>query len=422
MRALRERGHIAYLAGGCVRDELLGLAPKDFDVATDARPEAIREMFRQTQEVGASFGVMLVKEGGAWTEVATFRSDGPYSDHRRPDHIEFSTPERDAARRDFTINALFLDPLADSPPVNGDAIHTGPDGAAPRRKRVTGGEVIDFVGGLDDLRAGIVRAVGDPDARLREDDLRALRAVRFASRLGFTIEEATADAIRAHAGALRGVSRERIGDEVRRMLRHPNRAVAAWTMQYLGLDSAALDEPGATPAPTRLGRLHDRAGYASCLAAWAVDRGVVREATQIAGVVSRWRRALNLSNDERDGLKAILEGLALIERGWDGLGIAQRKRAASSGWFDGALRVMAAGNPEAAAGVRIDVERLSETPSGLAPDPLITGDDLIAIGFRGGPLFKLVLDRVYDAQLEDRVSTQGEALELARELAAGGSV
>src|SRR5690606_2366392 len=167
---LRSHGHIAYFAGGCVRDALLGHPPTDYDIATDATPDRVQSLFDRTAAVGAHFGVVLVKRRGVTVEVATFRSEGPYSDQRRPDSVTFSDPESDARRRDFTINALFLDPLA-------------------------GDKVIDFVGGRQDLKAGVVRAVGDPEARLAEDHLRALRAVRFTARLGFRLDQATAKAI-----------------------------------------------------------------------------------------------------------------------------------------------------------------------------------------------------------------------------------
>ena len=216
VRRLREAGHVAYFAGGCVRDELLGLDPVDYDVATDARPDAIQAMFRKTAAVGASFGVVLVKEAGGVVEVATFRSDGPYSDSRRPDRVEFADAAHDAQRRDFTINALFLDPLAAE---DSASIH---------------GHVIDHVGGMADLRARVIRAVGDPERRLAEDHLRALRAVRFAARFGFAIEQGTASAIREHASDLEGVSRERVGDELRRMFLAETRAEAAGVPRRAG--------------------------------------------------------------------------------------------------------------------------------------------------------------------------------------------
>ncbi|MEK6703872.1 MAG: CCA tRNA nucleotidyltransferase, partial [Planctomycetota bacterium] len=223
VRALQEAGHVAYFAGGCVRDELLGLTPSDYDVATDATPDRIASLFRRTAAVGASFGVMLVKEGQSVIEVATFRADGTYLDNRRPDSVRFSTPQDDARRRDFTVNALFLDPLD---------TQSGP-----------GGRVIDHVGGLGDLARRVIRAVGDPDQRLGEDHLRALRAVRLSAKLGFSISPETAEAIARHTGELSGVSRERIGDEVRLMLGHPTRSIAIDLLQGLGLDAAVLGAP-----------------------------------------------------------------------------------------------------------------------------------------------------------------------------------
>ncbi len=410
VRTLRDAGHAAYLAGGCVRDELLGFEPKDFDVATDATPDRVRSLFRRTQAVGAAFGVVLVREGPVTVEVATFRRDGPYSDRRRPDSIEFADARADALRRDFTINALFLDPLS-SGTVNGSP---GTDEGA--RTLATGrGVVIDFVGGLEDLHARLIRAVGEPAQRLAEDHLRALRAVRFASRYGFTIEDQTAEAIRHDARQLAGVSRERIGDEVRRMISHPSRGVSAWTIQYL-----ALDEPifgtHTTRAPMLLGRLDDSAPYPTCLAAWAIDRGAIVEASQVAGVVDGWRRALCLSNRERDDLKAILLGVGMLTHEWARLGVAAQKRAAASSWFDEAMRIIAAQTPEGFVRIHRRVEQLMHTPSGLSPDPLINGDDLLKIGFRSGPRFQDLLDAIYDAQLEDRINTRDEALALAREL------
>ncbi|QKK09997.1 MAG: CCA tRNA nucleotidyltransferase [Planctomycetota bacterium] len=263
VRRLREAGHVAYFAGGCVRDELLGLDPVDYDVATDARPDAIQAMFRKTAAVGASFGVVLVKEAGGVVEVATFRSDGPYTDNRRPDRVEFADAAHDAERRDFTINALFLDPLAAE---DSASIH---------------GHVIDHVGGMADLRARVIRAVGDPERRLAEDHLRALRAVRFAARFGFAIEQGTASAIREHASDLEGVSRERVGDELRRMFLAETRAEAAGLLDELSLDGVVL---GVVPTAARGSALAGLApgeflgepvavSFPAALAALAFDRG-----------------------------------------------------------------------------------------------------------------------------------------------------
>ena len=410
---LRAAGHVAYLAGGCVRDELLGLAPTDYDVATDATPDRIRSLFPRTAEVGASFGVVLVRDAGATIEVATFRSDGPYSDRRRPDSVTFSDPASDARRRDFTINALFLDP------------HASPES-----------RVIDFVGGRADLESRVLRAVGDPDERLAEDHLRALRAVRFAARFQLALDRATEAAIRVHARELSGVSRERIGDELRRMLAHPTRWKAIGLLESLGLDVPVLAEPprrvgglrsepptgvgGMSEPPTGVGGtdplLPQRAlseSFPACLAAWALARGMELSEAAADRLVAAWRPALCLSNDEADDLRGILRSVVHFTRDWDGWPVARQKRLAARPWATSAVALL---DPARAAAVAARIRQLAATPGGLAPPPMLDGDALIAAGFRPGPAFKSILDRVYDEQLEGRVGTPEQALELARRL------
>lgn len=192
VRQLRDAGHEAWLVGGCVRDRLLGRTPLDFDVATSARPELVRRLFRRTVPVGVRFGVVVVLESGCRVEVATFRSDDAYVDGRHPSAVHFGSAREDAQRRDLTINAVFQDPFTL--------------------------EVADHVGGRDDLAAGVVRAIGDAHARIREDRLRMLRAVRFAARFGFTIAPDTLDAIRAAAPSVTDMAAERIGEEIVKML------------------------------------------------------------------------------------------------------------------------------------------------------------------------------------------------------------
>src|SRR5689334_8290213 len=198
VRKLRERGHVAYFAGGCVRDQIMGREPSDFDVATDAPPGEVTKLFRRAKLVGQAFGVVRVGVDRAWIEVATFRREWGYADHRHPDHVQYTDAEHDARRRDFTINGLFYDPIDH--------------------------RVIDFVEGQADIDRKVLRAIGEPRHRFEEDYLRMLRAVRFAARLGFTLDGPTADAIREFAPKLRGISRERIGQEVQLMLEHPARA------------------------------------------------------------------------------------------------------------------------------------------------------------------------------------------------------
>jgi poly(A) polymerase len=192
-QVLREAGYQAYLVGGCVRDLLLGREPADYDVATDALPERVQQLFPGSIGVGARFGVVLVIEDSAEVEVATFRSDVGYSDGRHPDRVVFSrSPEEDVRRRDFTINGLLMDPQS--------------------------GQVLDFVGGREDIHAGIIRAIGEPALRFSEDKLRMVRAVRFAARFGYTIEPATHAAIRKHAAEVVTVSAERLRDELTKIL------------------------------------------------------------------------------------------------------------------------------------------------------------------------------------------------------------
>lgn len=427
VKRLADAGFTAYFAGGCVRDELLGLHPEDYDVATDAVPDQVRSLFRNTNEVGVSFGVMLVHSRGHTVEVATFREEGGYSDRRRPDHVRYADAPSDAHRRDFTINALFLDPLA--PP---DPAESEPAGAPPHPVQ---GRVIDLVRGLHDLRARLVRAVGDPDERLNEDHLRALRAVRFAARLDFQIDEKTADAIRRHAGELRGVSRERIGHEMRRMLSDARRTEAVRMLDALNLAPHVLGEPPGQDAGEESGEtrhvaaLPDEAAFPLALAAWALDRagegfprpehGLGEWAEACGEVVRRLRRALALTNDEREALASVLRILGDLEADWTERGVAARKRLASAHHFSEAMRLLQSRSRSRAQSIERDVAALDATPSGLAPTPLLTGDDLVEAGFAPGPDLGRVLREVHDATLEDRIATREEALRLARSLLEG---
>lgn len=388
-RKLIDAGHTAYFAGGCVRDRLLGIEPTDYDIATDARPEQVAMVFPKVQEVGEAFGVMLVRQLGHMIQIATFRTDGVYSDSRHPDSVSFSDAEHDAQRRDFTINGLFEEPLT--------------------------GKVIDYVGGQADLEAKIIRAIGDPHARLREDRLRMLRAVRFAARFGFDIQEDTADAVRQSAGELKGVSRERIGQELKRMLSDANRAYAAWELQYLGLDAAVLEEAHQTRAPKRVGYLPEEAPYPTVLAAWILDRHGDGDA-DLSAVATHWATSLMLSNEERFGVSRALEIFGILNTSWPSLGVAAQKRLASTPEFDQAVLLLQATDRQMFVDVRRRVIDLSET--GLSPSPLIDGQDLINLGMKPGPRFSRVLAAVYDAQLEGSVSDKDQALAMARAVAA----
>ncbi|MCZ6611032.1 MAG: CCA tRNA nucleotidyltransferase [Planctomycetota bacterium] len=385
VRSLTEAGNIAYFAGGCVRDRLMGLEPTDYDIATDARPDAVGRLFRKSQHVGESFGVMLVSSMGHQIQVAAFRTEGVYSDGRHPDTVAYSDARHDAQRRDFTINGLFENPLT--------------------------GELIDFVGGQADLKAKLIRAIGDPHARLREDRLRMLRAVRFSARFGFAIDAATSEAIRADADDLRGLSPERIGQELKQMLSDRNRAVAAMELQALGLDQAVLHEPHQAAALNRLGRLPADVAYPTALAAWLLDRHEDADADVIARA-RRWSAALLLSNADQTAMSRCLDVYETLRGAWPQLSVAKQKRLAAGGEFDEALLLLQATDPQAFARIRREVSVLAE--SDLAPPALIGGHDLIALGLPRGPLFKRVLDAVYDAQLEGTVREKAAALALAK--------
>jgi tRNA nucleotidyltransferase/poly(A) polymerase len=389
VRQLVDAGHVAYFAGGCVRDELLGHAPLDYDVATDAVPDRVAELFPRHQRVGESFGVMLVRTDGHMLQVATFRRDGPYSDSRRPDRVVYTDAKHDALRRDFTINGMFQDPLED--------------------------RIIDYVGGQADIDAKLVRAIGDPADRLHEDHLRALRAVRFAARYGFSIEADTAAAIERSASALKGVSRERIGQEIKRMLMDANRAVAAWELQYLGLDAPVLQEPSTQVAPRRLGRLVGEPAYATAVAGWLLDRHPDTDEVALLDVARSWSKALMLSNDDKLQLRQILEAYLTLGGPWSTLGVARQKRLAASDQFEQALALVQATDPGLFVDLRRHVTELAKTQ--LAPPPLVNGEDLIEAGFEPGPVFKRLLEAVYDAQLEGAVLDKAEALALATAIA-----
>jgi len=410
VRRLREAGHVAYFAGGCVRDQLLGLLPKDYDIATDAPPQRVRELFTKTDAVGAAFGVILVRQRKSQIEVATFRTDLEYRDGRRPEGVRFATAEQDAQRRDFTINGLFYDPVDE--------------------------RVIDYVGGQADLKAKVLRAIGNPDERFAEDHLRLLRAVRFAARFGLTIEPATDDAIARHARQLARISPERIAEELRAMLTPPTRA-AAWAMiRRYALDAVIFRFVRGPAAPAHPEVAAHRAPIFECvtpgqpipfglaLAATAVEHALSRLANlanwphvSVLQYVKAARQALRISNDESDQMEGTLYGLELLLKHTSPT-VAMLKRFLARPTAPLSRALLAALPPELAVH-RDHLERslpdLEQTD--YAPPPLITGDDLTAAGLTPGPLFKRILDAVYDAQLEDRVVTKEQALKLGMDLA-----
>lgn len=410
---LREAGHVAYFAGGCVRDELLGLTPKDYDVATDAPPDRVRKLFTTTQAVGAAFGVILVRHRKSVIEVATFRTDGKYVDGRRPEKVTFTTAEEDAKRRDFTINGMFLDPIES--------------------------RVIDYVGGQEDLKNRLLRAIGDPEHRFDEDHLRLLRAVRFAARFDLAIEPSTESAIARHAEQLKRISPERIAEELRMILGAPTRARAWPVLWRLGLVDVVFrhlpseDIERREPQRSVLLTLSpdEPLGLAEVLAAailcyrWQRSGcGDIRPflgRRAAAEAVGAMRQALRISNDEADELREILESLDPLLADAPPT-MAKKKRFMANRYHPAAMEVM-----EAIGGIGLLSERIKPLYAELyqlyetdfAPPPLVTGDDLTDAGLQPGPRFKVALDQTYDAQLEGHVLTRDAALQMAVGVARG---
>lgn len=404
-----------------MRDLLLGLAPKDFDVATSAVPEQLLRLFPDASPVGAHFGVVLVREGDAQVEVATYRSDLAYLDGRRPVSVHFETdPRQDAMRRDFTINALLLDPLS--------------------------GEVTDYVGGRGDINKKLIRAIGDPTRRFREDHLRMLRAVRFAARLGFAIEPATADSIRRLAPSIHGVSAERVRDELSRILTEGNPRRGMELLDSTGLLKEILPEVAAMKGVQQPPEFHPEGDVwtHTLLMLQGLDRPTVTLALGVllhdVGKPPTFRVAERIRFDGHvekgveiaDSILTRLRFPNQVKESVEALIANHMKFMDVTRMRESTLRrfMRLPGFEEHMALHRLDclsshgdlenydfVRRKQQEvpPEQLKPPPLITGDDLIAAGYTPGPAFRRVLGEVEDAQLEGRVSTRGEALELARE-------
>jgi poly(A) polymerase len=417
---LRERGRQALLVGGCVRDLLLGQEPKDYDVATDAAPEEILCIFPHSGLVGAQFGVVLVRQDSAQVEVATFRSDLGYVDGRRPEGVRFETdPREDALRRDFTINGLFQDPAS--------------------------GETLDFVGGLPDLKAGIIRAIGDPLVRFQEDHLRLLRAVRFAARLRFTIEPATMAAMREMAPQIQRVAAERVRDELLRILVEGGARYGFELLDESGLLREILPEISAMKGVEQPPEFHpegdvwthtlmmieglDHPSPALAMGVLLHDVGkpvTFRIADRIrfdGHVEAGIRLGQNILSRLRFSNADCEQILALIQNHMRFMDVGKMRESTLKRFirlpkFDEHLALH-----------RLDVlnsngrleawemlsKRYTETPEDqLKPPLLINGNDLIEAGFTPGPRFKKILAAVEDAQLEGTLRTKEEALRFAR--------
>ena len=418
---LRAAGHRAYLVGGCVRDLLLRVQPKDFDVATDARPDRLVELFPNSSCVGAQFGVVLVRDGAAQVEIATFRSDREYADGRRPTGVHFeSDPRCDVLRRDFTINGLMLDPET--------------------------GAVLDYVEGRADLERRMIRAIGDPEERFREDHLRLLRAVRFAARLGFTIDAATFDAIRKlHASILR-VSAERVRDELVRILTEGGARYGFELLERSGMLAGLLPEIARMKGVEQPPQYHpegdvwvhtlllleklDRATPTLALGALLHDVGKpptfrvaerirfdghVEEGVRLAhGILTR----LRFSSDDTEQVEALVANHMRF-KDVDRMKESTLKRFLRLPKFEEHLELhrldclSSNGNLESYEFVKRKLAELP--PEQLKPPRLVTGADLIAAGYTPGPLFSEILNSVEDAQLEGGLTSKQQAMAWVRQ-------
>jgi poly(A) polymerase len=446
IETLRAQGYEAYLAGGCVRDLLLGREPEDYDVATNATPDVVLDMFPRTFAVGAHFGVVLVapetEDAGIVTEVATFRSDLAYSDGRHPDAVRYTTSaQEDVQRRDFTINGLLLDPLR---PLRGGSLLDESD----RDPKLLRAAVIDCVGGLADLDAGVVRAIGRPELRFDEDHLRMLRGVRFAARFGFELEPETQRAIRSLAPRIHAVSHERVRDEVTRMLTEGHARRAFELLDETGLLAEVLPEIAQMKGVEQPPQYHPEGDVwihtlmlleqlppgCSMALAWgallhdvgkpptfrrAPDRirfdGHVEIGVAMAAEICRRFR---FSNEETRQVLALVENhMRFMDA--QRMKTSTLKRFFRLDRFDEHLALhrmdclAASGNLENWEFVR---ERFSSMPEeAMRPQPLITGRELIAAGYPPGARFREMLRVAEDAQLEGTVATAEEALQLVRQ-------
>lgn len=421
VRELQEAGFEACFAGGCVRDRLRGVPPKDYDIATSARPDEILKLYPRGDTIGAHFGVILVRRGRHHFEIATFREDGPYSDGRHPESVTFSTSEADARRRDFTINGMFHDPIADT--------------------------LIDHVGGAADLSAGLIRAIGDPLERFEEDYLRLLRAVRFATLLDFTIEEATWSAIRAVADRITRISPERIREELDRIWLSPSRLRGFDLLVESGLMKAILPEiihlqgceqppqwhpegdvfvhtrlmlshlPAEASLPLVLSVLfHDIAKPATYSYDAAEDRirfsGHDKLGAKMTGDILRRLRYSNAVINATTAAVAHHMQFKDVRK----MRTSTLKRFLARDNFDDELelhRVDCAGSNARFENYDFIQEkreefRTAETP--LLPPRWIRGDDLIARGVTAGPAFGKILTEAQDLQLEGALSSREDAL------------
>jgi putative nucleotidyltransferase with HDIG domain len=417
---LTRHGFRALLAGGCVRDMLLGCEPVDYDIATNARPEQVAALFPKTVGVGAAFGVMLVMRPEGAFEVATFRKDGAYLDGRHPAFVEFRDEEEDAKRRDFTINAMFYDPLRD--------------------------ELVDYVGGQEDLNREIIRTVGDPRQRFAEDHLRILRAIRFAARFGYDIDPATFDAIRDMAHLVLTTSAERIRDEIVKMLMEGGAKRAFELMDQTGVLKVVLPEIDAMKGCQQPPEFHPEGDVfvhtllmlslmdnpSPTLALGVLLHDVGKPLTQTfedrirfnnhdkvgARIAEHLMRRLHMSRDEIDRVSWLVDQHMRVA-------VAPEMRESKLKRFvrqEGFHELLELCRLDCLASHRnLDViDWLKDyianlKPEQVKPAPLLRGGDLIAMGYTPGPLFSEILTAVEDKQLEGELGSREGAEQFVRE-------
>lgn len=412
---LRQAGHVAYFAGGCVRDAMLGREPKDFDVATDATPDRVREIFgkRKTLAIGAAFGVIAVlphlaqateqateqanhptgdqhgRQGIEPIEVATFRSDGEYLDGRRPSKVRYGDARHDALRRDFTINGMFFDPAAN--------------------------QVIDFVGGRDDLQRQMLRTIGDAEQRFEEDKLRMLRAVRFTCTLGFTLDAAALQQIQRQASEITVVSDERIGAEMRRVVAAPRTTVGLELLRLTNLHRHILPSlQDAEWAPlAKLLQARERFEFETSLTLLIMALHVDQPARDqtLHGLTKRWR----LSNEEVRRIRSAMRWHGVVmdaeKKPWSAVQPVLVDRDIDA--IMSVARCVITANQQDRSGYERCLQALAWQPQQLDPCPLLSGDDLKAAGYRPGRQFKDALQAVRAAQLDGEIDSGQQALSLA---------
>ena len=421
VRTLRAAGHTALFAGGCVRDMLRGVPPHDYDVVTDARPEQVRSLFRKTFEVGAQFGVVLVLLEDVTFEVATFRSDDGYEDGRRPVSVTFSTPEADAQRRDFTMNGLFYDPV--------------------------GERVLDYVDGRADIDRRVVRCIGDATARFTEDKLRMLRAIRFASNLGYDIEPETFRAIQQMAPQVAVVSAERIRDELIKIFTRPNAGRGLRLLDESWLLAVVLPEVAAMKGCEQPPQFHpegdvfvhtclmmDGLRNPSVTLAFAAllhdigkpptfqrapDRIRFNEHDAVgARMAEALLQRLRFSNDEIEQIVACVENHMMFRHATE-MRKAKLKRLLARPTFADELELhrldCASSHGDLTNFEFMKNARVEMPPAVAEPPPLITGDDLMAMGMTPGPNMGALLREARELQLEEKLRTRDEALAWARQ-------